>query len=262
MGFCNALSKPDPLATEPPNDSCQQPLAPPLPSRGDGNHDDGSEGDLVQFLLDQLHGEGGGGSGSDDEGLDKDGELDDLMMPDVCGRSISCGSLSSDGWVRSTLDAISNVRDWMDKEEDECVQDIDAVSNMVDVAPKSVSPCAAPLTKESTNSAGLLPAPRPHWSNCRAKGHPSPSPSPIIRIPIPRLSREVLVESTATVADVKKQKIARYLEKRRRRLARGNSSITSKVMYEARRNIANKRKRVNGRFVSTSEFGQAPKRQR
>jgi len=54
-------------------------------------------------------------------------------------------------------------------------------------------------------------------------------------------------------ADTKKQKIARYLEKRERR-------IWKKKKYAARSNVASNRTRVNGRFISTSEFGPDPRR--
>jgi len=77
--------------------------------------------------------------------------------------------------------------------------------------------------------------------------------TPTGRVVIPRPSREILVEGMEPT-DMKKQKIARYLEKRKRRLSR--RAVEKKPpAYQARSNVAGKRVRIGGRFVSSSEWG-------
>jgi len=171
-----------------------------------------------------------------------------MNQDDECVKDISMSSM--DG-VHSMTNVVGRVGDWMNQ-DDECVKDIDEISKLVVLDVKN---CECSRVK--------LPVPRTDWSayqtshGCAASSSLPPFGGILV---IPRLSREVLIEGIVPFpsllpVDVKKQKIRRYLEKRQRRLNR-KSTLTSKVAYGARRDLANKRTRVNGRFVSTSEFGQ------
>jgi hypothetical protein len=76
--------------------------------------------------------------------------------------------------------------------------------------------------------------------------------TPII---IPQPSREILMEGVPSKE--KRPKIARYLEKRRRRIEKiqMEKNIPS---YPARSNVASSRVRRGGRFVCSSEWGKRP----
>jgi len=270
VGFSGVPSKPSLLATGPLTSSHQ----PPSPPLEDVEEKDDS---LLQFLYQDLQEDGGGGimfdgcSGmaafdGDDEWLyGGNDELDGLMMPATCTRSISGLSVASEHGLTAVLEAddsaeewehsIARVEGWLDnKTDDECGRDIGEVSKLVTVGPWA-------------GIMASLPAPRTSamdWSSYVAQGTGSSGASSASGVfVIPRLSREILIEGMGpSMAEIKKQKIARYLEKRKRRLQKRKKTVATQVTYTARREIANKRARNNGRFVSTSEFGPASNRRR
>jgi len=81
---------------------------------------------------------------------------------------------------------------------------------------------------------------------------PNTPESPCTPIIIPQLSREILMEGVPSKE--KRRKIARYLEKRRRRIEK--RQMEKKIpSYPARSNVASSRVRRGGRFVCSSEWG-------
>ena len=285
VGFFAVFPEPRLLATEPLTSSHQPPSPPPAAGAEVEDKDDS----LLQFLYqDLLEDDGGGGmtldgssDGNDEWLYGGNDDLEDLMMPATCTRSISGLSLASEHRLTAAFEAgddsleswehsITRVGNWLDgKDDDECGRDIEEVSKLVTVGGEGVagSPDGGGLGPWSGSIMASLPAPRTSamdWSAYvaqRSSGWNRPSGSGVFVIP--RLSREILVEGMGpSAADVKKQKIARYLEKRKRRLQKKKTTVTTQVTYKARREIANKRARNNGRFVSTSEFGQASRRRR
>lgn len=200
--------------------------------------------------------------------------LEDLALPGGCSRSLSGHSVTSEGLaaimfddaddlcadsdgVDETCRSIDKTYDWMTHDtaiEKDCVKDIEAPTCVVMKAPSS------------TPAPASLPVPCSRdWSAYVYK--PPSAQSMGTCVIIPRPTREILMEGMECMTssfsfspgEVKKQKIARYLEKRKRRLSKKrNRDVSSGT----RREIANKRARQNGRFVSVSEFGAAPRRVR
>jgi hypothetical protein len=76
--------------------------------------------------------------------------------------------------------------------------------------------------------------------------------TPCTPIIIPQPSREILMDGVPSKE--KRQKIARYLEKRRRRIEKRQMEINI-PSYPARSNVASSRIRRGGRFVCSSEWG-------
>lgn len=206
-------------------------------------------------------------------------ELGDLKLPVLCSRSTSCLSLNSDGLgaifeaddssADSWINSIARTGDWMADDAAKCIDGTE------EVAKPNTTPAGEVV--ETTEPAAVLPP--------RIQNKPSTPPfcgltTGSSSISIPRPTREFLVEgmtpSSSSLSeglsyfsgglpsfsqgDIKKQKIARYLEKRKRRLSRKRNHPVP--ISSTRRDIANKRARVNGRFVSVSEFGSASKRRR
>jgi hypothetical protein len=227
----------------------------------------------------------GGELGGDEDNDHTD--LDGLQMPAACTRGISCLSMCSvrteDGLGIELDDSgdklthsIARVAAWMGKDDDDfegnvercAAQDIENVTELVVTKPSSskVPADSALSSLPLPKTCGLDWAAFKERSSCFNTAAGASSSSGLV--PIPKLSREVLIEGMeprlSSPADIKKQKIARYLEKRQRRLLKRKKPYTSRatedVTYQSRRDIANKRARINGRFVCTSEFGQAPRR--
>jgi hypothetical protein len=234
-------------------------------------HDeDGANGLMFDEANDTMFG---------DDDIDFD-ELGDLKLPVSCSRSTSCLSLNSDGLgaifeaddssTDSWMNSIARTGGWM--ADDDVVKCVDGTEEVA-----VENPAREVVETTDTDLAAVLPRIQ----------NPTPSTPPSTgssSITIPRPTREFLVEGMNPSSlsfsdgcssfsresssfsngfsngDIKKQKIARYLEKRKRRLSRKwNQPV---ALSSTRRAIANKRARVNGRFVSVSEFGSAPKRRR
>lgn len=218
--------------------------------------------------------------------FDDDIELGDLKMLVSCSRSTSCLSVNSDGLAAimeaddgsadSWMNSIARTVDWMEDNDAGCVDKIDeVVKQMVapnetfemDVAVTENSTLAPAKTMEQLQQPFRIPTIDGSMTSSLPFCGVSSGSSPRSRVfTIPRPSKEILIEgmtSSVSEAEKKKQKIARYLEKRKRRLLRHKNPEGVGVMVSStRREIANKRARVNGRFVSISEFGSAPKRRR
>jgi len=116
-----------------------------------------------------------------------------------------------------------------------------------------------------------LPLPSKDWSVHRRHcgfdtcGFDTNTKTSTCRPVIPRPSREILIKGMEPT-DMKKQKIARYLEKRKRRLLKQKMEKRYKLekrekkpTYQARSDVAGKRTRIGGRFVSSSEWGKRVK---
>ncbi len=246
---------------------------------------------LLQFLFDEVfkHDEVGANDFMFDDAENMiddeiDLELGELMLPASCSRSTSCLSVNSDGlaaimeaddgFADNWMNSITRTVDWM--EYPDCVDKIDEVVKQM-VAPNETFERDVAVTDKFTLASAetMEPLQQPFRTSTNDVfmtstlpfcGLSSGSSSRSRVFTIPRPSKEILIEgmtSSLSEGEKKKQKIARYLEKRKRRLLRNkNPEDVGGMASSTRREIANKRSRVNGRFVSISEFGSAPKRRR
>lgn len=232
---------------------------------------------LLHFLLDEVlqHDEDGASDfmfdkANDDVFDDCDLELADLTLPVSCTRSTSCLSVNSD-WLTEILEGDASSDSWLNSivrtgnwmaDDDVHVDEIE-VEKVVAADP----PLPLMATVEQVSRAPRIPTPEfSVVSTLPFCGVTTGSSSNSGVFKIPRPSKEFLIEGMTypsfSQGDIKKQKIARYLEKRKRRLSRKSNKPRTSTAFSTRREIANKRARVNGRFVSVSEFGSAPKRRR
>ncbi len=208
-----------------------------------------------------------------------DFEFGDLKLPVSYSRSTSCLSVNSDGLAAimeaddgsadNWMNSIARTVDWMEDNDGGCVDKIDEVVKQM-VAPNETFGRGVAVTEKSTLASAetmeKFQQPFRISTTLPFCGVSSCSSSRSRVFTIPRPSKEILIEgmtSSLSEGEIKKQKIARYLEKRKRRLLRHkNPDGVGGMASSTRREIANKRARVNGRFVSISEFGSAPKRRR
>jgi len=206
---------------------------------------------------------------------DLDG-LEDLVLPGACDRSMSGQSVTSEGLAAIMFDVddlsstIDRTCDWMmhDTAADKCcVEDVtrveDCVEDIEDVTGVEETSRAEETSRVLLTSAPMLPVPSTSSTDWSTYVY-QPSLSSTGTCVVPRPSREIFMEGMVFPLSHKKQKIARYLEKRKRRLSgtRRPRESAGEITYKPRREIANKRARHNGRFVSVSEFGAAPPRGR
>lgn len=126
-----------------------------------------------------------------------------------------------------------------------------------DALPPAEDALPLPSTEVSSMQEvlSLLPSPLELKKNWCGQDFTYPSPEfPVTPIVIPQVSREFFMEGVPSLE--RRRKIERYLQKRRRRIERQKLKKTkSSKMYPARSNVANKRVRVGGRFVCSSEWG-------